>query len=224
MKMRAIYATFTLLALLPRTHGKQAAFVDLSASPTAPEPKGQAVAIRGGGVLYHGNAPRPLPGTPPVSLTLRRVISVRDGAAVKDIVEVIMTNVGKAPISIPVGTAPVSLLAANEKNRRFLDFSVRSGRNGRLLGSARSASSEGHPESTATLQPGDTAVFWIPAGIWRPDAATSENAEAQEATLSVLLHRKVLENGTDWIEAVGEPVYSQNSLPLPHAATPEVVR
>lgn len=210
---------FLLLALVSFAYSKQVAFVDLSAPAKTTDTGSRTGWVRGGGVLYHGNAPHPLPGTPTVSLRLTRIITKKDGALVRDIAEVVVTNTGPAPISIPIGADPVPLLASTEKDRRFFVFDVTLGRGAHYIGSAVAASNTERPESSATLQPGDTVMFWLPAGGWLPNSEPPDrDSSNRDVSVSVQLNRKTLENGKDWTEAVGDPVHSRNVLPLPEPA------
>lgn len=216
-------ARFVILMFLAVAFAKQVAFVDLSAPPRSEQTGPRTFNVRGSRV-YDGGLRGPQPGTPPVTLRLTRVTTIKDGTALRDIVEVVMTNAGRAPISIPIGTDATQLLAATEKDRRSFEFSVTLAKSGRIIATATSASDSGHPESSAVLQPGDTAVFWLPAGSWLPSPPQEGEETNPEVRVSVSLNRNVLDKGKDWTELVGEPVHSQNTLPLPHVAKVELIR
>jgi len=82
-----------------------------------------------------------------------------------------------------------------------------------------SASNSGRPESSAILQPGDTALFWLPAGVW---GAREESADQREpnpdVTVVLSLNEKVIDGGVDYNQMIGEEAPAQNSVPLPHGA------
>lgn len=216
-------AKLVSLAFLLLMSGRQVAFLDLSVPPRTLEPSSHGGCGFGGGVLYHGNAPHPLPGTPPVSLKLTRVITAKDGPFIKDTVEVVVTNIGKTAISVPIGDDPVPLLAPTEKDRSYLEFKVTLAGRKYPVALAKLASNSEHPESSAVLQPDDTVVLWLPGGKWDPKFQR-EAGTSPEVSVSVTLMRKAVINGADCDGTIGEEVHSQNSLPLPNAAGVETVR
>ncbi len=128
--------------------------------------------------------------------------------------EVVVTNTGTAPLSLPIGTDPVPLLEPSQHDRRFLTFSITSLADARG-GFAESASNSEHPETSALLQPGDTVTFILPLSPG-PDmlkAAQAGNGPRYRADLS--LCRKVIDNGIDYNEWLGDRIRSENALPLP---------
>jgi hypothetical protein len=218
-------ARFLTLAFFLFGSGKQVAFVDLSLPARTPEIGPQSGHVRGGRV-YDGGITGPQPGTPPVSLKLNRVISMKEDGFIKDVVEVVMTNIGNIPLTVPIGDDPVPLLQPTEKDRRYFEFVVtlHEGKAVRGIGAVRSATNSNHPESSALLQPGDTVVFWLPAGTWQPTAPpTSESDANQEVSVSVSSNRKVIDKGRDVTDVLGEDVHSENTLPMPHVAKVEMM-
>ncbi len=211
---------FLLLALLFFWGGKQVAFVDLCLPPKTPEPEGQITSIRGGGIYDGGATAHPAAGTPPISVKLTQIITTKDGPFLRDTVEAVITNTAKSPISVPIGDDPVPLLGSTERGRWSFVFhvTIADEKNPRHIGAAVSAANSDHPESSVLLQPGDTVLFWLPAGTWMPKASGADpQAAIPEVSVSVWLSRKVVDNGRDFTDVVGEPVNSQNTLPLPDA-------
>jgi hypothetical protein len=217
-----MFTKHMILAVLFLSPGRQVAFVDLSQPPRTPDVSHEGH-VRGGGI-YDGGVTHPLPGTPTVSLRLNQIIETRDGSLVKDVVEAVLTNTGKSAISIPIGDDPVPLLERTEQNRRYFEFAVRLPKAKRSIDVAVSASNSGHPGSSAVLQPGDTAVFWLPAGIWSARAESPDQHEPNpDVTVILSLYEKVIDGGIDYSQMLGEEVPAQNSLPLPHAAGPVLI-
>jgi hypothetical protein len=208
-----------ILAALFLSSGRQVAFVDLSQPPRTPETSHE-VHVRGGGI-YDGGVSHPLPGTPTVTVKLNQIVETKEESFVKDVVEVVLTNTSKTAISIPIGDDPVPLLAPSEQDRRYFEFVVKLVDKKRTIDVAVSASNSGHPESSAVLQPGDTALFWLPAGTWGAQTKSPGQSEPNpDLTVVLSLYKKVIDGGTDYNQMVGEKVPAQNSLPLPHAAGP----
>jgi hypothetical protein len=207
-----------LLAFLPLAYGRQVAFVDLSrpvrrpdtgpGKPYPPHPE----YLRGGGVVGHGAPKSPVPL--PIRLVLTRIIPARAGIQVRYIAEVVMTSEGEAPISVPIGADADSLLASTQHNRRDLVFTAAFAKSGRGLAQsgATSASNSEHPESSASLERGDAAVFLVPLGNW-----SAEKAPPDAIIVSVQQKLKVVDGVTDWTEPVGPELRSENALPLPPA-------
>jgi len=206
-------ATILLFTLLPLAYGGQVASVDLSKEKVPPHLSGTR-SVRGGGLL--GGA-RGAPAPPPIRLVLTRIIPRSTGVSTHYAVEVVMTNTGDAPVSIPVGTDTDSLLDARHQGRSTLVFSSALASSGKRLvqSGATSASNSDRPESSALLQPGDSVVFLLPVGIWPPDKAPTE-----EISVCVHQERKVVDGGTDWTEMAGPEIRSVNSLPLPRGSAP----
>lgn len=196
-----------LIAFLLFTAGKKVAYVDLPSPPKTPEPSSNAVAVRGSGVLWHGNAPHPSPGTPTISLKLNRIVILTNDPITKRAVEVFITNTGKAPISIPVGTDPIPILKPTALNRRYFTFTVTLGKNTHV-GFAESATSSDSPGTSVTVQPGDEIAFLLP--VIMPYRNQSED----EISASLQQFRKVMDKGLDWEETAGDLIKSENSLPL----------
>jgi hypothetical protein len=205
------------LAFFSLAAGRQVAFVDLSQPPRTPDTSHE-VHTRGGAV-YDGGVTHPLAGTPSVSVKLNQIIETKEESFVKDVVEAVLTNTGTTAISIPIGDDPVPLLASTEQNRLYFEFAVKLLNTKRIIDVAVSASNSGHPESSAVLQPGDTALFWLPAGTWsrqtKPPVKSDPNPDL---TVVLSLHKKVIDGGIDYNQMVGEEVPAENSLPLPHPA------
>jgi hypothetical protein len=208
-----------LLALLPLAYAGQVASVDLS-KEKVPSSLPEVVSVRGGGILGRGQAHKP-PEAPPIRLVLTRMIARSTGILTRYSVEVVMTNTGNVPMSIPIGTDTDSLLAPTQHDRSALEFTSALATSGKLLmqSGVASASSSEHPESSAALRPGDSVVFLLPVGMWRPDKAPTE-----EISVSVQRQRKVVEGGTDWTDSIGPKIRSENSLPLPPSPAPETGR
>ncbi len=138
--------------------GAEVARVDLANAKRTPEPGGvRSSSGRGGGVLGHGKSVRPK--TPTLSVRLTRIALNKD--PFRNTLEVVVTNTGTAPLSLPIGTDPVPLLEPPQPDRRYLTFSIMS-LDGARGGSAESASNSEHPETSALLQPGDTVTFILP--------------------------------------------------------------
>lgn len=137
-----------------------------------------------------------------------------------------MTNTGKTPLSVPIGDDPVPLLAPTEKDRRAFAFDVqlREGRSTRHIGTARSACNSAHKECNVVLQPEDTILFWLPAGTWQeithPPSADDFD---QRVSVSVSSTRMITEGGENITEYPGEPVNSENQLPMPHIAKVQMI-
>jgi len=206
-KMRGLLVLFPLLAC-----GRQAARVDLATAKKTPEPQEVTTGYsRGGGVFDHLGPVQP--DTPTLSVRLNR-ITMGSGCC-GNTVEVVVTNTGPAAVAIPIGADPVPLLAPSRHDRRYLAFSITSGDGAHRAGSATSASNSEHPETSALLEPGDTAVFILPL---YPGPRAIEAARAGMSprfSVSVWLHRQVIDNGKDWSEPVGHEIRSENTLPLP---------
>ncbi|MBV9760723.1 MAG: hypothetical protein JO340_09170 [Acidobacteriaceae bacterium] len=172
-----------------------------------------------GGRIYDGGIKHPLPGTPTVSLRLNQIIETKDGTLVTDVVEAVLTNTGSKAITIPIGDDPVPLLKSGEPNRRYFQFAVKLANAKRFIAVVTSASNSGQPESSAVLQPGDTALFWLPAGSWRAREESADQREPNpDVTVVLSLNEKVIDGGVDYNQMIGEEVPAQNSVPLPHAA------
>lgn len=204
---------FLLLAFLPLINGRQIAVVDLSRAETKlsqPYPP-HSENVRGGGVLRQSAAK--LSATSPLHLVISRIIPARTGAMLQYVAEVVITNTGGAPISIPIGVDADSLLAAPQHDRNALVFTaaLEGGRELAQAG-ATSASNSEHPESLAKLEQGDSVVYLVPLGRW-----SAENVPADEVIVSVQLENKALKGDTDWADRVGARLRSENAMPLPPA-------
>jgi hypothetical protein len=199
----------TLSALL--AWSRVVAHVDLTAPPKTPEAASSVYSVRGGGVLGHGGKPRPAAGTPPLSLTLLSVTPrTRNGALTAEL-EVALTNSGDAPVAVPIGTDPVPLLASGARGRRYVVFVVTL-QDGAHVGSATAASNDDHPDSVATLQPGDSVFYKLPLIAVSSDVA---GGSLRKVGVSASFNRKVLDRGVDWTEPAGDSIKSENSLRLP---------
>lgn len=206
--------TIVLIALYAALAGKQIAVVDL---PAPWEIKTQdngpkTIHVRGGGRAYDSPVTRPLPGAPTINVRLGRVTQNPGGLFLTDSIDVVLTNTGDGPLSVPIGTDPVPLLRPPAKDRRVFFFNITLGKAGRRLGFASSASNGEHPESSLVVQPGDSVDFKV-TFLRPPEDAPAH--PTQEISASVRVNRNVLDKGIDWIEEVGEPVFSENTVPLP---------
>lgn len=196
-----------VISVLFLAMNKEVAYVDLTTQTKSPDLQPQTVSVRGSGILYHGKPPHPLPGTPPISLKLNRIVSTTKDPAIKEAIEVLAVNTGDIPIAVPIGTDTVQLLKSASLDRRYFDFTVTLEKHTKL-GFAESASNGDHPETVVTLQPGEGATFLIPM-------ARYGDKVNGEISVSLQTFRKVIDKGTDWTERVGEEIYS-NSLSIPH--------
>jgi hypothetical protein len=166
-------------------------------------------------VLGHGG-PRRSPETPSIGLKLTRIIKSTESPSLKDVVEVVLTNTGQTPISIPIGTDTVPLLAPTETERRYLSFAVRAGPGiADTVATAMSAANSGHPESRAVLKPGDTAVFKLPISGYYMVGSKTAAADKLTIGVSVTLNRKMIDGGIDYNEQIGDSINSDNVLPRP---------
>lgn len=207
-KVLSVLALFTLTAC-----GAEVARVDLANAKKTPEPERDTTFhSRGGGVLGHGRSVRP--DTPTITVRLTRITMSKDNRF-GNTLEVVVTNTGPVPVALPIGTDPVLLLAPSQHDRRYLTFTIMSVDGAHRGGSAESASNSEHPETSALLQPGDTAVFILP---FFPGPRVREAARAGDSPqyrVSLWLGRKTMDKGADWSEPLGAQVPSENTLPLP---------
>jgi hypothetical protein len=203
-----------LFALLPAAYGSQVAVVDLS-GVRAGSAQGQSHCYIGsGGGVYDGPANWKSPDEVSVRLVLTRIVATKEGTQVRYAVEAVMTNTGDKPIPIPIGKDADTLLAPENHDRYGLVFTaaLAQGRKDMYESMAVSASNASHPESSTVLGPGDAAVFLLPVGSWPTGKEPQE-----EISLSVRRERKTIAKGVDCVEGMGQPIHSENSLPLQSA-------
>lgn len=189
--------------------GQQVAIVDLTVPPKTPEPA-NSITRSAGGKAY--DRPGPSPGTPTVRVRLLRITTYTERGSTKHAIEVLLTNIGSGPQSIPIGTDPNSTLAHGEQNRQYITLTVKTGSSPRdMVASQRAATSSTHPESIS-LHPGESVLYRLPIPM-SDSTGAGAGKPIPEVTVSVQLHRIVVDNGEDWNLQVGDEITSENSLP-----------
>lgn len=158
---RTVALTLTFLVANAQT----IAFIDLSTPPKSPPPKSLAQG-RGhnqGSACFDCPNPGIHGPEPAFSARLMWTLESTDPAPGKGAVELLMTNRGKEPVSIPIGVDK-ALLKAPATMRKGVSFAVcvkPCGLND-TIGVAESATNLDHPETALNLLPGESVVFKLP--------------------------------------------------------------
>ena len=201
---------FLLITASLVVSAQQVAFIDLTSSSKTPEPVTSTFRGSGGGLFDHrGSAP----GTPPISVKLVRVTTYAEGKAMREALDVEVTNRGDKEMSLPAGTDYVSSLATGEPDRQYLSFTVRAGNDPRaIVASGRAATNGARPESVV-LQVGESVVFRLPFDKFGLGVVRARSVGANlELAASVQLGRVVVRDGEDWNVQLGDAVKSENTL------------
>jgi hypothetical protein len=216
------------LAVALLAYGKQVAYVDLTLPPKGPLPATGTFCGVGGGVFDGPPKPHPAPGTPTVGLRISKVRRYENpGGYPQGFIEVVMTNTARTSIQVPIGAEVDSLMSPGQPDRHRLVFAVTLSGRTRPAGFKSVASNAAHPETIATLQPGDAVIYKIPLAIPNPappgpnDKAPISNDKPLMVGVSAQAEGRVLVHGDDCSTAIGDEVYSENSVPLPPIEAPQ---